>query len=358
MSKVRTLALTGVLAGTTMLSGCSTFVRSQIATPQAEGIQYSLPAPIIRVTPQPNGTMTVDVDYLPDPDNTYTLKTSSFLSSYTLDVQRENGMLKSVSLDAKSDAVAAAAVESAGNLVKARAEAAAKEVDAQATAAKEQAKAIDDAGLALAIAEAKVKTLEGSNGATDQQKLEARIAADEALAKQQFLIKSANAKAQGAMNVIDGDAFPQAAGPVLFRVVPIGTDDVKLVAFDGPATFATSSLNSAAPAPGGAGDLSVVLEGSPVLRRTGAPLSITLTTNRALKSFDRSRSKLIAIGSGATNHIALVTKAEVSTDSGSGRIVLTLSSATPPGRYSLSPSLILADDQPGMTDPVTFTVQR
>lgn len=357
MSKVCTLALTGMLASTVALSGCSTFVRSQIATPRAEGIEYSLPVPIIRVTPQANGTMTVDVEYLPDPDNTYTLKTSSFLSSYALDVQRENGMLKSVSLDAKSDAVAAASVESAGNLVKARAEAASKEDEAQATAAKEQMKAIEDAGLALAIAEAKVKTLEGS-GATDQQKLEARIAADEALAKQQFLTEAASAKAQGAMNVIDGEAFPQAAGPVLFRVVPIGTDDVKLVAFDGPAAFATSSPTAPASAPAGSGDLSIALEGPSVLRRTGAPLSITLTTDRALKSFDLSRSKLIAIGTGATNRIALVTKAEVSTGSASGRIVLTLSSATPPGRYSLSPSLILADDQPGMTDPIDFTVQR
>lgn len=315
-------------------------------------------SPIIRVTPQANGTMTVDVEYLPDPDNTYTLKTSSFLSSYTLDVQRENGMLKSVSLDAKSDTVAAASVESAGNLVKARAEAASKEDEAQATAAKEQMKAIEEAGLALAIADAKVKTLEGSSGATDQQKLEARIAADEALAKQQFLTKAASAKAQGAMNVIDGEAFPQAAGPVLFRVVPIETDDVKLVAFDGPTAFATSSPTAPASEPAGSGDLSIALEGPSVLRRTGAPLSITLTTDRALKSFDLSRSKLIAIGTGATNRIALVTKAEVSTGSASGRIVLTLSSATPPGRYSLSPSLILADDQPGMTDPIDFTVQR
>jgi hypothetical protein len=62
---------------TLALGGCATFVESERATPTSEGLRYSLPAPFLMVTPKPDGTLDVTTVNLPDPDNTYTLRTKS-----------------------------------------------------------------------------------------------------------------------------------------------------------------------------------------------------------------------------------------------------------------------------------------
>ena len=48
-----------------------------------QGIRYYLPKPFIQVTPQADGTMAVDVIYLPDKDHKYAINTSSHLSAFT-----------------------------------------------------------------------------------------------------------------------------------------------------------------------------------------------------------------------------------------------------------------------------------
>jgi hypothetical protein len=50
----------------------------------------------------------------------YVLSSSSFLANNTLDVEFDHGLLKKFTLEADSSAVAAAVVESAGNVTKAR----------------------------------------------------------------------------------------------------------------------------------------------------------------------------------------------------------------------------------------------
>lgn len=347
------------------LSGCATYVEGGPASDSAMGIEYSLPVPVIRVTPQANGTMAVDVDYLPDPNNTYMLRTRSTVSSYTLDVQRENGLLKSVSLDSHADAVAAAAVESAGNIVKARSDQLAKEQETATAAAKEQAKALSDAQLAVNTEEAKLTTLVDAQNAAETAEakaaladkiLEAKLAKAEATAKLDFLKSQAAVAGGSTFNAVVNSSLV-AAGPVLFRVVPVGPDSVKLVAFDGPSLFATSL--AAKPAEEAPADLAARIDGSGVFQwKANQPVQFNLIVNRAVRGLDRDRTKLFLTGGGATNRKDLIVAANANPIAGGTNIIVTLKANAPTGSYRLEPVLTTADGQPAAVDPVDFTIRR
>jgi hypothetical protein len=334
-----------------LLPGCATFVDGERATDDALGIEYSLPVPIVRVTPQANGTMDVKVEYLPDPENTYVLRTRSLISSYTLDVQRENGLLKSVSLDSKSDAVAAAAAEAAGKLVEVQSAVEAKEQEGAAATAKEQAKALSDAQLAVAAAQARLDTLEAAQAGTDKL-LDAKIALAEAKAKRDLLLGAATGT--GSSFNAPGTAAPplEAAAPVLFRVVPDGLDGIKLVAFEGPRRLPTST---AAKPQETVPELALTLEGSGVLT-TGQPLQFKLLVNRRVASVDLSRSKLIAISAGAVDRSSFVLAANPNPVPSGATIIVTLRTGIPQGTYSFTPVMVAPDGQPMMADPITITV--
>ncbi len=91
-----------VLAGAA-LSGCATYLKSKPADSGVKGIEYALPLPIIEVVPQTDGTVEVNVKYIPDPNNRYVVRGRSFLRDYDLDIQTENGFLKKVTLDARAE---------------------------------------------------------------------------------------------------------------------------------------------------------------------------------------------------------------------------------------------------------------
>lgn len=343
-------------AGATLLilTGCATFLDSEKAGSNTQGIQYSLPIPVIRVTPQANGAMTVNVDYLPDPNNTYVIRTSSLISSYTLDVQRENGMLKSVSLDSKSDAVVAALTESGGNIIKARSDAEAKEQETAAAAAMEQAKALDEAQLAVRMADAKLTALKAAGAANDKI-LEASIALAEAIAKRDYLAGIASGANASSLNSASATSGPMAAGPVLFRVMPDKeTKGVKLVAFEGPNSFPTSiAAKPIEKKP----DLAVSVRESGVLTRTtGQPLQFELTVNRPVASVNLQLSKLNAIGAGGADFIRFVENANVNAADGGAVVIVTLRRNIPAGFYSFVPYLVQPGGQPMVADPVRIRV--
>ena len=230
------------------LSGCATFIHSELDDGSKPGLRYSLPVTFLLVTPKPDGTLQNDILYLPDPDNTYVLRTKSLISSYTLDVQLDHQMLKSVSLSSKSDAVAAVLAESASNVAKARIEADAKADLAAKTADAEAAKALAEADLAVQVGQAKLDALTVANVSSDLI-LAAQIDVDQAKVKKKALEKSrdrasgnlASANAPGAAGQPNSR---MAAGPMLFRIVPDGKG-VKLVAVKGPNQFATGFVAAA-----------------------------------------------------------------------------------------------------------------
>src|SRR3954469_11229942 len=89
------------------LSGCMATVTSKGATTSDGGIRYYLPQPFVKVVPSTDGTIAVDLIYLPDPDNAYTVTSSSALGKYTLDIKRtEEGFLDTVTFNSDNTGVA------------------------------------------------------------------------------------------------------------------------------------------------------------------------------------------------------------------------------------------------------------
>src|SRR4051794_34889735 len=60
------------------------------------GIRYSLPAPFIKSSLQPDGAPHDDVIYLPDPDCTYAIDASSFAGAYTAKIEVADGLLTKI----------------------------------------------------------------------------------------------------------------------------------------------------------------------------------------------------------------------------------------------------------------------
>jgi hypothetical protein len=329
--------------------GCTTLVQSERASATTEGIEYSLPVPVIRVTPQADGTMAVAVDYLPDPDATYVLRTASFGSSYTLDVQRENGMLKSVSLDAKADDVAKSVIEAQADLVKARQDAAVKDRDEAAAAAAEQAKTLGAAKLALAVAEAKLEALE-SNNATADQLLAARLEVAGARATLGFLRGAAGGSNAAALrpSALAPDQLGNdskevvAAAPVLFRVVPVKPEPkgapwgVRLQAFDGPRFLPTARIEAAPAAPPAA---RLEIDGPNDFEGQGTgPVTLAMKVNRTIAKADVSTSMLRTV-KGNVDFSDRIAGVNANTRSDGSAVFVTLRQPIPPGRYELAPAL-------------------
>lgn len=101
-----------------VLVGCASMTVTKITPDNSKtvtGIRYSLPKPFIQVTPQADGTIAVDVLYLPDSNNTYAINTSSFMSTYTFQAALDqNGMLNAVEFKQNTSVVGQQVAASAG----------------------------------------------------------------------------------------------------------------------------------------------------------------------------------------------------------------------------------------------------
>lgn len=243
-----------------VMSGCTTTLSGGPVQSDKTGIRYSLPAPHIFLNPQSDGTVKVEVKYLPDPQNTYSLNLNSYLSTATFVVDLENGMLKQVSLDADSSALPAEAIAAASALQKAKMEAAQAELQAKKTAQDAEKAAMKAAVEAvraqqeklarleakLAFAEANENTLE----AEELRDLRAEIANERVVLSQlEDRLASTSTTPTSAFNdpKAPDTALAEAFGPVLFRVLHDESNGgVKLVAVEDQRRFQTSS--SAVPA--------------------------------------------------------------------------------------------------------------
>jgi multidrug efflux pump subunit AcrA (membrane-fusion protein) len=343
-----------------LLGGCATFLTSERDTGKNNGVVYSLPIPVIYVVPQPNGTMKVSVEYFADPDNSYVIRTSSLLSSYTLDVQRnERGLLTQVSLDAKSDAVAAAAAESAGNVAKAQADAQTKSDEAAAARVDAQTKAVADAQLEYDIAKAKYDLLVAKAAPADKQ-LEAELALTAAQAK----LLRLQSVASGA-NLVGGNvppataANPGAAAPVMFRVMQTaenGEAGVKLVAFEGPRFLPTSSV--AKPDTPHDAFMLTPTNGAVVQVTAGKAVQLLLVSNTALRTVRADTATLTQIGGGGELAKTFVTGVALDPAAKVPTIIVNLADAIPKGSYFFNVTVEKPSGEPMLGTAVQFTVNR
>ena len=217
------------------VSGCTQLTVKRVAPESADqGIRYSLPKPFVQVTPQPDGSVTADIVFLPDSDNTYAIQADSYLAAHTLTVSAANGLLTKVSWNGDSSAVVAQGVQSAEAVAQQQQEAANKVSADKASKLSDAQKAVDDAQLAADTAQADLELLIANNASSDLV-LKAKLALQEAQ------IKLANAKARlarlkgqpsGSSTISNGDKpAPQTDpgektvanqkyvfGPVLFAV--------------------------------------------------------------------------------------------------------------------------------------------
>jgi hypothetical protein len=191
---VNGLRATVIALAALVSTGCTTVVTVRPVTPTSTptGVRYSLPKPVLHVTPNDDGTVTVDVLFLPDPDKTYAIDSSTFLAAHSLDVMVSKGLLTKVGAIGDSTAVAADLVRAAGTV---RADVGKQQGDAlsakQSTVATAQG-ALDTAESTLAAEEAKLATMI-AQGATDlasqqqtvAEKRAARDAARDVLAREQ-----------------------------------------------------------------------------------------------------------------------------------------------------------------------------
>jgi hypothetical protein len=348
-----------LVAASALVCGCSTFVSGEKAGQGKAGIQYSLPIPVVRVTPQPDGTMDVQVEMLPDPDNTYVLRTSTLLSSYTLDVVRENGMLKTVTMDAKADAVAQALAEAKAELIKTKAAAEEKARETATKAAKDKATAIEAAKTDLLVAETKLQTLEAApKGVVSAAALlEAQVVVATAQAKLDALLGSSAGAGTASFNVPAGQSAAKvAAAPVLFRVVPnLKTGGVTLVAFEGMEPFLPTSTAAIKPDEKKAvPELRVAIQGNGVLTR-GKPFELLLDVNRPVTSVDLKGSTLTAVGGANFNDRIQIINPNLKADHSGTVLIVTLDPTTPAGSYFLEPRM-LSKDGPMRADPVRFRI--
>lgn len=120
------------IAALITLAGCSTLVSGRRAG-DAEGVHYWLPKPILVVTPNSDGTLTVKPDYIPDGTNEYVVSAKSFIGSYTFEVHVDQGLLTTVNMNSDNTAAAKAVADSLRDVEKARIDARKAAATAQAT---------------------------------------------------------------------------------------------------------------------------------------------------------------------------------------------------------------------------------
>jgi hypothetical protein len=219
------------------LSGCITWLDVSKANGDSDGIHYFLPQTFIVMTPNTDGTVTVETKYIPDPDREYVIATRSFMGNYTMDVNRtDEGFLDTVTFSSDTTGVAKQLIQSGSTVRAAEIDAKAAKAKADADAAKAAAdktagaiatadKTKSDAQLEVNVTQAKLDKLQQLAGAKPSSDMQAQIVvAQVALAEAQARLTAATtaynttaanaAAANGA--VAKNKLF--APEPVFFRV--------------------------------------------------------------------------------------------------------------------------------------------
>ena len=222
-----------------IMASCTTISVTKVTpTNNPEGIRYALGKPFIKVTPNPSGdgTYTAELVYLPDDNQVYAVKASSFMTKYTLELNvDESGILKKLDLSKSTASPASDIVNTIGELTKTeldtrnkKTEEAEKELKAAIKTNKEEQKKLIESieqkkvDLQNVINEvASLKTL-SSNAANDERirvaelgekkiGLELKVL-EEKLARLKVEAVGFNSSAN------DPRSKPMAYGPVLFEI--------------------------------------------------------------------------------------------------------------------------------------------
>jgi hypothetical protein len=294
-----------------VLNGCTTTMCGGPTANNKSGIRYALPAPHIFMNPQPDGTVTVEVKYLPDPNNTYTLSIDSYFSSATFDVQMNNGMLTKLSLDTDSSAIPNKAVTTANeiqkqiitDIQKEKDDKKAKE-DANKAAIKAAADAVQVQNDKIALLKGKQRFYEANPDASTpalQNELKLQISQEEITLRQLKsrlrLTQSGDSAANNPTDAFldptsDNASLQNAYGPVIFRVLPTDNGGVRLVALENQGTYQTS--NSAQPVTPQPSLPSLTFTPTEAIVKAGdKDRDIVVTFTQSLKAIDKERTRLV-----------------------------------------------------------------
>lgn len=233
MKSLRLLALSGALS-----AGCyATLDVTKIDdTSQAEGVRVALPARYIEVKPTPSGGISVRPLHLPDPNARFAIDGWAVLASFDLDVSTSDGVLTSVTWNAKTDEVATEALGAAAAIEVARQEAEAEAEKAADEARIKQSDAIRAAELAVAEATATYHAALVMYGAGSKELHDAELALEIAQLRLAHLLGQAAPETElpdGSHDGLHDGAHDERAqigdsqrawGPMLFRIVE-GIDD-------------------------------------------------------------------------------------------------------------------------------------
>jgi hypothetical protein len=168
-----------------LLAGCANLTVTKVEPSSAAGgLRYSLPKPFIQVVPQPDGTIAVEVVYLPDIDNTYAISTSAYFAAYAFQVVLEQGgFLSKIELRQNTAAVSQQAAATGGAMTaQALSLQAAQATAVQGVVDTAQA-AVDEARATVMANEKKLELLERQTPRPTDLINNTRVALEEAKAK-------------------------------------------------------------------------------------------------------------------------------------------------------------------------------
>jgi hypothetical protein len=197
--------ISSLLLSTACASTQLTVRKVQDGGKEPNGIRYSLPKPFLLVTPSPSGdgSLKVDVIYLPDTSNTYAIDGRTKRGKYELSVNVKDGLLSKVAWSQKDAAFLAESVRVAGEVAKGELERQQDEEKARAKRADDKRKAadeeiqklqndLDEQELALQLATIEVQSAQSAVDQGDQSAAaksalrKAQLARDQARAARDF----------------------------------------------------------------------------------------------------------------------------------------------------------------------------
>lgn len=319
---------------------CITTVDVQKVDPGTNpaGVRYFLPAPFLKVTPAVDGSVTVEILYLPDPNREYAVDARSVMAKHKLAMTlADNQLLKKIEWNGQSADVAKQVIESASNVLKEKitaraaaekeaAEAAKKEADAQAAALAAAEKALADAELKLRIATDKGTFLR-DNGGTPEARLAAELAVLEARAQRDEaarVLADLQSKSSALKALMDKPEN-EAPGPMLFRIVDTGKA-AKLVPAAPQTDFPTSTAQPVMPP----ARMKLFIKGNSVLMpATNGSISFVVVSSVALESVTPS-----TVVNTNTNTDAGFSS--VATLNSTTEFTVALPNVTPAGKYKVN----------------------
>jgi hypothetical protein len=329
------------------LSGCTTMMGGGKATENSKGLRYYLPAPHIILTPKSDGTVTVEVKYVPDPNNAYTLNLKSYFSNSTFDITTNNGMLTSINLNSDTSAVPSSAITAIETLKKEDLKTKDAENKTKQQKADTRSTAINTLANTIREKKEKIELLEDEERFYQNNPNHSK---SEELTKVRFDLSQEKLKLkqlEGRLTVADSgsDSFnsptepnepslQKSYGPVLFRVLPI-EGGVKLVSLESQRLFQTST----SALPGGIAVADQPIKFSPdtaIVKAGSENLDIIFTSSKEI-TIDREQTNLTSPSEGVTKIIIPGSKLPISVGgTNSKSIKLVLPEDLPSGIYQLN----------------------